>query len=307
MRNPENSLTFDLGPVAAAERMIETLKSLDVSFYANQLDQLALTDEGLQKYLKPLIGLPSPFERIYKFRHRGKTVCYYQVPKAASSSILESFLLLLDSDLTIYLSNLLVNELRNLYNSYIHQASKRYLTKSPVEDLAESDFSFIVKRSQASRVLSSVLNKIVHPFWNVDEYEPWLLRALSVATSGEAIKRLGGMSLSDLVFFSTTINDPHFLPLEFPDNGLFRVYEIDSLDLLASDLTSLFNVDFRFNRINVGVGDSAKAPSYVTPASIRPVREINLNTKLIDTNVNDSLALKRLLSACINNALDASK
>ena len=229
---------------------VELLKNIDISFYANSLDDLSLTDKGMQKYLGSISQIKDPYSNIHIFSLNGRRACYYKTPKSASTSILEAFMAILHPGLTSALSRILVNEKRNLYYSYLHQGSKRYLTKDPLNDILNADIRFAVHRPYADRLVSAITSKILVPYVNNDIIENYIVSALGCANSEEAIEKLSSMKLSDILQFALTLADPHFQDISLISGSNFVVYDTNNLSRLQQDISTLLSVPFQINQIN---------------------------------------------------------
>lgn len=237
-------------PLILAAQLITELNQLDIPFYAKQLDDLARLEEGMAKYLLPIKCVKDPYQRLYKFSIGGKSVCFYQIPKSASTAIFEALLLQCNNELLARLSDLLADEYRNLYYSYLHLASKKFLTKQPVEDIASSSLNFLVRRDEGSRFCSAILNKVVVPFWNNDTLESYILNHLEAKDNSYALAAIGKMTLSQIAISLKSLDDSHFRPADYPSPEMFSSYDISRMGELASDLTKCLGVNISFNVVN---------------------------------------------------------
>jgi hypothetical protein len=244
--------------MSLAEDIIQKFVDIDLSFYTSELDKAASRDLGMAKYLRPLNGLRSPFSRTFVFHIDQKRICYYKLPRRASTGILEAFLRLTHHGHYDAVMADLQND--RLYYAYVQESAKAFLSKDPVNDIPDSDLSFCIHREYHFQLASAIFSKVIRPYIFGFPLEAYVRNALLEyhGNGADPIQDLGNMTINEIISFCKDIRDDHFQPEEINIPPSVICFDIDRLDALEEAVCAITRRYFRINRLNSSV-DLAEA------------------------------------------------
>jgi hypothetical protein len=224
---------------------------LDLSFYTEQLDAVSLDSPSMTRHLAPLLNLHKPYSRLYLFPFADAKILFYSIPRRASTGILEGFLRHYNPTLISAIKQLDISH--EEYCSYIHQASKKYLSKDPVRDYSSATYAFYVYRPSHEHLASAIGSKILAPRLKQFPYESYVIKYFSdLHIPIERIPQvIGDLTVSELVKHSLHIPDDHFGMLKYRPKISMSEINLSSLSVLENNIYRLTGHKLMLQPINI--------------------------------------------------------